>query len=181
MADNSSIPVNVESKSAGGARPAAAPPVVSLRREIDRLFEDFERGLWSWPFGRSAGRSLFDMMPSGGREIAAASPSVDIVEKDKAFEITAELPGMDEKNVEVKLANGTLTIRGEKTEEKEEKEKDYHLSERRYGSFERRFGLPEGIDTDKIEAAFKNGVLTVVLPKSATAQDAEKKIAVKPG
>lgn len=86
---------------------------------------------------------------------------------------------MNEKNIEVKLSNGTLTIRGEKKEEKEEKEKDYYLSERRYGSFERSFQLPEGIDANKIEAQFAKGVLKVVLPKSPEAQKGVKKIAVK--
>ena len=72
-----------------------------------------------------------------------------------------------------------LTIRGEKKEEKEEKKRDYYLSERRYGSFERRFQLPDGVDSDKIEAAFKKGLLTVTLPKTAAAQAAEKKIAIR--
>ena len=106
-------------------------------------------------------------------------PTVDVSETDKAYEITAELPGMDEKNVEVKLANGSLTIKGEKQDEKEEKKKDYHMRERSYGSFERSFQVPDGVDADKIEANFKKGVLTVILPKSAEAQKAEKKITVK--
>ena len=106
-------------------------------------------------------------------------PAVDVAEKDKEYEITAELPGMDESNIEVKLSNGMLTITGEKKEEKEEKKKDYYLSERRYGSFERSFQLPEGVDADKIEAKFTKGVLKVVLPKTAEAQKSVKKIAVK--
>jgi HSP20 family protein len=95
--------------------------------------------------------------------------------------VTAELPGMDEKNIEVKVSNGDLLIKGEKEEEKEEKKKDYYLQERHFGSFERRFRVPEGVDADKIEASFKKGVLTVTLPKTAEAQKAEKKIAVKAG
>ena len=90
-----------------------------------------------------------------------------------------ELPGLDEKNVEIKLSNHTLTIKGEKKEEKEEKDKDYYLSERRYGSFQRSFQVPEGVDTGKIDASFSKGVLTVKLPKTAEAQKAEKKITVK--
>jgi HSP20 family protein len=93
--------------------------------------------------------------------------------------VTAELPGMDEKSIEVKVAGGALTIKGEKQEEKEEKKKDYYLHERRFGSFERAFRIPEGVDADKIEASFKKGVLTVSLPKTAEAQKAEKKITVK--
>ncbi len=86
---------------------------------------------------------------------------------------------MDEKNIEVKVANGGLMIKGEKREDKEEKEKDYYLKERRFGSFERFFRIPEGIDTGKIEANFKKGVLTVTLPKTTEAQKAEKKIEIK--
>jgi len=86
---------------------------------------------------------------------------------------------LDESNVEVKFADGLLTIKGEKREEKEEKKKDYYLSERRFGSFQRSFHVPDGVDADKIEARFRNGVLTVTLPKSAEAQKKEKKIAIK--
>jgi HSP20 family protein len=88
-------------------------------------------------------------------------PAVDVVESEKAYEITAELPSMDEKNIEVKVTEGSLTIKGEKQDEKEEKQKDYYLQERHFGSFE----LPESVDADKIEAAFKKGVLTIKLPK----------------
>ena len=107
------------------------------------------------------------------------APAVDVVESEKAFEITADMPGMTEKNIEVKIANGNLTIKGEKQEEKEEKKKDYYLQERKFGSFERCFSIPEGVDTGKIEAAFKNGVLTVTLPKSLEAQKPAKNIEVK--
>jgi HSP20 family protein len=86
---------------------------------------------------------------------------------------------MDEKSIEVKVVDGSLTIRGEKQEEKEEKKKDYYLSERRFGSFERRFEVPEGVDADKIEAGFKKGVLTVTLPKKPEARKPGKKIEVK--
>ena len=86
---------------------------------------------------------------------------------------------MAEKDIDVKVSDGNLTIKGEKQEEKEEKKKDYYLQERRFGSFERRFRVPEGVDIDKIEASFKNGVLTVTLPKKPEAQAASKKIEVK--
>jgi len=101
------------------------------------------------------------------------------VESEKAYEIIAELPGMDEKNIEVKMADGVLTIKGEKREEKEEKQKDYYLQERSFGSFERSFEVPETVETDKIEASFRKGVLTLTLPKKAEAQKAAKKIEVK--
>ncbi len=152
-------------------------PFETLRREVDRLFDDFGQGFWRSPFRRS----LAELEPLWSRKLTwgAAAPAVDIVESDKAYEITVELPGMDEKNIDVKIVNGGLKIKGEKKEEKEEKEKDYYLSERRYGSFERYFSLPEGVDTDKIEANFKKGVLTVTLPKKAEAQKPAKKIEVK--
>lgn len=169
------VPVKTEKGEKAAASTPAGHPMQTLRQEIDRLFEDFGRGFWPSPFRRP----VFDMEPLWERELSfAATPAVDIAESDKAYEITAELPGMEEKDIEVKLANGTLTIRGEKSEETEEKKKDYYLQERRYGSFERRFRVPEGVDADKIEAAFKKGVLTVTLPKSAQGK-AEKKIDVK--
>ncbi len=161
-------------------KPAAVPqawrPFESLRREVDRLFEDFDGGFWRSPFRVPS----FEAAPfRRGETTFAAMPAVDVSETDKAYEITAELPGMDEKNVEVKLANGVLTIKGEKQDEKEEKKKDYYMRERSFGSFERTFAVPDGVDSDKIEASFKKGLLSVTLPKSAEAQKAEKKIAVK--
>ena len=104
---------------------------------------------------------------------------VDLAEPDTAYEITAELPGLDEKNIEVNLANGGITIKGQKKEEVEEKKKDYYVSERSYGSFERYFDLPDGVDADNIGATFKNGVLKVTMPKTAEAQKPAKKIEVK--
>ena len=151
-------------------------PFDSLRHEIDRLFDDFHPFGWRLP----CARSMFGFeMPKLGSDAWTVAPAMDLVEKDKEYEISAELPGIDEKNVEIKVANHMLTIKGEKKEEKEEKQKDYYLSERRYGSFQRSFALPEGVDADKIEANFVKGVLTVKLPKTAEAQKAEKKITVK--
>jgi len=172
MAEPTKLPVKIEKSSSV----QAWRPFEDLRREIDRLFEDFDGGFFRSPFRRSA----FDVMPFWGREPAwPAAPAVDFTDTGKAYEITAELPGIDEKNVDVKVANGVLTIKGEKQEEKEEKKKDYYLRERNFGSFERAFQLPDGVDGDKIEANFKKGVLTVSLPKKPEAQQAAKKIDVK--
>jgi HSP20 family protein len=167
-------------KSDKGAVPQIArdlKPFDTLRRQVDQLFRDFDRGWEVWqPFNRS----VFDLAPSWPTEVTWGTvPAVDVAEHERDYEITAELPGLDDKNIEVKVANGVLTIKGEKTEEKEEKKKDYHLSERRYGSFRRSFSLPDGVDPDKIEAKFQKGVLTITLPKSTEAQKQEKKIAVK--
>jgi HSP20 family protein len=173
MPDTSKVPVKTEK---GIAATLQGRPFDSLRREIDRLFDDFGNRFWRFPFRRS----VFDTEPFWWGEVAeGTAPAVDIVEKDDAYEVTVELPGMDEKNIEVKLVNGSLTIRGEKQEEKEEKKQDYYLHERHFGSFERRFAVPEGVNTDKIEASFKKGVLTVRLPKKPEAIKPEKKIEVK--
>jgi HSP20 family protein len=150
-------------------------PFDALRCEIDRLFDDFDGGSWRSPFRRS----MFDMIPFPREALSTTSPAVDVAEKDNEYEITAELPGLDEKDIEVKLSNGGVSIKGRKEEAKEEKKKGYVLSERRYGSFERYFSLPEGIDTDKISANFNKGVLTVTLPKTSDAQKQDKKITVK--
>jgi HSP20 family protein len=156
-------------------RPSPWRPFESLRREIDRVFDDFQWGSLRSPFGRS----VFDVEPFWRGEISwGKAPAVDVVEKDKAYEITAELPGIDEKDVDVKFSDGVLSIKGEKTEEKEEKDKDRYVSERHYGSFQRAFRLPDGVDADKIAATFKNGVLTVTLPKTAEAVRSEKKISI---
>jgi HSP20 family protein len=153
-------------------------PFENLRREIDRLFDEFGIGSWRSPFRGS----MFDAVPFWRREVAwPAGPAVDFTDTEKAYEVTAELPGIDEKDIEVNVANGILSIKGEKQEEKGEKKKDYYLRERNFGSFERSFQVPDGIDTDKIEASFKKGVLTVILPKKPEAQIAAKKIDVKVG
>jgi len=150
-------------------------PFESLHREIDRLFDDFGLG-FRWPLGRS----LFAAEPLFKRELTwPKMPAVDVVESDKGYEITADLPGMDEKNIEVKVTDGVLTMKGERQEEKEEKKKDYYLQERSFGSYQRSLELPEGVETDKIEASFKKGVLTVTLPKKPEAQKPTKKIEVK--
>jgi HSP20 family protein len=172
-----------ESRSEGQApakREDAGTPFDMLRREIDRVFEDVRSGTFRWPF-RRPGMDLEVAWPRA--EDWQIAPAMDLVEKDGAFKITAELPGLEEKNVEVKVANNTLTIRGEKREEKEKEDKDrqYYLSERRYGSFQRSFRIPVGVDLDRIEANFAKGVLTVTLPKSAEGQRSEKKIDVKAG
>lgn len=168
------VPVKTEKSPA--AMPQTLRPFESLRREVDRLFDEFDGGFWRSPF-RSR---FFDLAPFRRAEATtAATPAVDVSETEKAYEITAEMPGMDEKNVEVKVANGVLTIKGEKQEDREEKKKDYYMRERSFGSFERNFQVPEGVEIDKIEANFKNGLLSVTLPKSASAQKAEKKITVK--
>jgi HSP20 family protein len=146
--------------------------LLSLREAVDRLFEDFAgrfpfsvADLWSVDFPRV-------------RPFALTLPAADLVEEDGAYRVTVELPGMEQKDVDVSVSGDMLTIKGEKKEEREEKQKDRYLSERRYGSFRRSFRLPETVDRDKIAASVKKGVLEVVLPKAAEARKAERKIPI---
>lgn len=139
-------------------------PFALLRREMDSLFDSFFRGADLEPF-----ESVF-----GG-----FSPKIDIADTDKEIVISAELPGMEEKDVDVSLQNDTLTIKGEKKEEKEDKGKDHYRRERSYGSFSRTVALPAEVDTDKIAATFTKGVLTITLPKTPQAVAQKKKIEIK--
>ena len=141
-------------------------PFLTLHREVNRLFDDMFRGFDLAPFA-TADR-LFDR--------GFGSPNVEISDTDNEVKVAAELPGLDEKDVDVQLANGVLMIRGEKKTETEDK--DRRFSERFYGHFERRIPIDD-IDEDKVSASFKNGVLTVTLPKTATASDKVKRIAIK--
>ena len=170
-----------EATSAQAAPPAstesAGDRIMGLRREMDRLFDDFLGGFPASPFAKP-GSGLEPFAPLG-RFFGATAPAVDLVEKEKAFELSAELPGMGEEDIDVTLSNDMLTIKGEKKEEHEEKEEGRYLSERRYGSFERAFRLPDGVDCDKIDAQFDKGILTFTLPKTKEAQKRSRKIAVK--
>ena len=170
-------PARAETKGSERTAAAHAPvPFEGFRREVDRLFEDFDRDFWRSPF-RSG---LFDIDRLWRREAARAGvPAADILETKDAYQVTVDLPGMDEKNVEVKLINGELTIKGEKHEERDETKDDYRLQERYVGTFERRFTVPEHVQTDKIDAHFRKGVLTITLPKKAEAIRPEKKIEIK--
>lgn len=171
------VPVRVEPKAAAPMAMEAWRPFESLRREVDRLFEDFTMNPFRLPFRRP----MFELEPFWHPESWMTVPAVDFVERETGYEVTVELPGLDEKNVEVKVAGDVLTIKGEKAEEKQEAKKDFHMRERRFGSFERALRMPEGVDAERIEAHFKKGVLTVMLPKAPEAQKPVKKIEVKSG
>jgi HSP20 family protein len=148
----------------------------SFRTEMDRLFDRFAGG-WGMP----SLRRMWDDEPTVRYESAFSipSPAVDISEDDAAYKVTAELPGMNEKDIEVAVSGDTLTLKGEKRQEKEQKDKSFYLSERSYGSFQRSFCVPDGVDRDKIAADFSKGVLTVTMPKTAKAVEQQKKIEVK--
>ena len=150
---------------------ATAPSTFGdLQREVDRVFENF----WSG-FGTPA------LLRENGGALAGLDVRVDASEDDKAYHVTAELPGLSEKDVEVTFADNTLTISGEKKAESEVKEENYHRRERSFGSFRRAFTLPAEVDEEKISAAFKDGVMTIDLPKSKSAQKKAKKITISRG
>ena len=150
-------------------------PFMDLRKRMDQLFEDYMRG---WPRFPSLGRDLWEAEPFAGMRHGVLDVRFDISESDDALEVTAELPGMEEKEIDVTLSDGVLTIKGEKKAETEEKKKDYHLTERRYGSFSRSFRVPGTVDQDKIKATFEKGILHLSLPKYPESKAKKKKIAV---
>lgn len=136
----------------------------SLHREIDRLFDDFTRG----GLGTMASPAQSNLMPS-----------IDITETDKEIEISAELPGLERKDVEISVDDDVLAVRGEKRVEakEEDKNKNYHVTERSYGMFFRAIQLPPGVDTASIQATMSKGVLKIMVPKPAKSEP--KKIEVK--
>ncbi len=141
-------------------------PMAGLQRDINRMFDEVW-SRWERPFG-------------GGFSVAGG-PRTDVVETDEAVEITFELPGMDERDVEITLTQDVLTIRGEKKAGREEKWKNYYMSERSYGAFHRSIPLPSGVDSDRAEARFDRGVLVVHLPKTAEDMERVKRIEIKGG
>jgi HSP20 family protein len=134
-----------------------------MRREMDRLWDSFSEG----------------GLRRRTEEAVEWLPSLDIAETKNEVVVKAEVPGMDPKDIDISLSDGMLTIKGEKKQEKEEKEADYHLIERSYGAFTRSVRLPKEIQSDKIGASYKNGILKITLPKSEEAKKKEIKIKVE--
>ncbi len=141
-------------------------PFHSLQREIDRVFSDFSRGA-QLPLTARNGSGAMRLMPS-----------IDVSETDTALEVSAELPGVDEKDIEVTLSDNVLTIKGEKKAESEKEEKNFHVVERSYGSFRRSLTVPFDAGAEEIEAKFENGVLKVTLPKPPEVEAKTRKIPV---
>ena len=137
--------------------------LLDIQEEMNRMFDEFfSRKPERWSWGKNGGEW---------------APVVDITEKEEGFVVTAELPGLTQDDVHVSMTDNILTIRGEKKQEKRVEEANYHRLERSYGSFQRSFSLPSQVEASKIKATFKNGVLTVDLPKSEKARP--KEIAIK--
>ena len=139
-------------------------PIATLQREMNHVFENFWNrvGQFEWPWGSDEAKS-------------------DMVETDKAIEVSIELPGMEMKDIEVTVNDDMLTVKGEKKIERQEEKKGYYLSERSYGAIYRTIPLPPGVDGEKAQASFKNGVLTIRLPQTPEAQAKIKRIDVKNG
>jgi len=135
--------------------------LVSMQREVGRLFD-----------------GLFSDVEANGNYAASWSPRADVSEDSESYVIKAELPGVIKNDVKITLHENVLTITGEKKQEKEEKDRNFHRIERSYGSFERSFSLPNGVKTEKIDAAYKDGVLTVTLPKVEAAKPKEIEVKV---
>ena len=146
---------------------AAGFPFASLHREMDRLFDEVARGWGVVPFRRTSA------------EWGALSPRVNVAETEKEVRVTADLPGTDEKDIEVHLTGDVLTIKGEKKADHEDKSENYHRVERTEGAFERALALPAEVDPAQVTAVFKKGVLTVTLAKTPAAQTHARKIDVK--
>jgi HSP20 family protein len=140
-----------------------------MRDQFDRMFDSMMRG-WPAPWREAPRLDLgkFDF-----------APRVDTAETDAAYEVTAELPGVEEKDVKISIENDVLSISGEKKSEREEKKKDYVLSERSYGSFKRAFTLPDNVDVEKIAAKYEKGVLKVTLPKTTPSPAKHREIPIK--
>ncbi|HYR23313.1 MAG TPA: Hsp20/alpha crystallin family protein [Chthoniobacterales bacterium] len=168
MAITDLIPWNRNRALATG-RQDVVDPLNMLRHDIDRVFGDFLTDS-RWP---DRTMNMLD------RQMGSFMPEIDVKETDKEFRVTADLPGMDEKDLEVTFVDGALSIKGEKREEHEEEKGDVYHAERRYGAFERMIPLSSDIDLNKAKATFKKGVLKVTLPKTENARSNRKTIPVE--
>jgi HSP20 family protein len=147
------------------ARQDRNDPLSALQADINRAFGDFWASLGPAPWDRN--------------DSTEVSPRIDVRDAGKVIEIIAELPGLDESDIKLSLADGMLGIRGEKKVERTAKNKGYVLQERSYGAMERIVPIPEGLDLDSAQANFKNGTLTVTIPKKAETDQATKRIPVQ--
>lgn len=164
-------------KAAEPVTAAGFKPLIALYRQIDDLVEEAFGRLPHFQFPRIE----WPAYPKSEGEADMAIAHFDFSESDAAVTLTADVPGMTDEDIEVSVENGVLTIKGEKKSEREEKDENFYLSERRFGSFSRAFRLPEGVKQDEITATFDKGVLTVTMPKLAAEKTAARRIGVKSG
>ena len=163
---------DVTSKGQGARVPSRyQDPFQSFRTEIDRVFDSFFSG-----GGFPSLTSFRQGLPSAPQ---AMTPTLDVKENEKEIVVKADLPGMDEKDINLTIHNGVLSLRGEKKSEHTDERENYHVMERSYGSFQRSIRLPDTIDEDKVDARFDKGVLTVTLPKRPELVSTQKKIEIK--
>lgn len=150
---------------------SALRPVAHMRHEMDRLFDNFFSGSGATPFSSD----LFTPLAASN----LLKPKVDVGATGREYSITVEVPGVRQEDVKIEIANNTMTISGEKKQEQEEKDKNYYRVERFYGSFQRVLSLPEDADQEQVQATFKNGVLTVRMPRKTLPQSDVKRIEIK--
>jgi HSP20 family protein len=155
-----------EGEEEAGALQVRQDPFLSFQQQMNQMFDDFFRGTGLEHFGPM--RERWETL----------SPRVDVTETDKEVKVSAELPGLDEKEIDLSLSRDMLTIRGEKRREEEEQGRNYYRAERSYGAFHRSVPLPAPVDADRADAVFRKGVLTVILPKASTVEG-RKKITIK--
>lgn len=144
-------------------------PLDQLHRDIDKLFDNFFQGFPRWSVQKENGRSWHGLI----------HPHVDVGEGEKQYTITVEVPGVNEKDIDLTVTDGTLMIRGEKRYEQEDHNKQYHRIERSYGSFQRMLSLPTDADDNTIDAKFRNGILTITIAKNPNAKSPVRKISIK--
>lgn len=169
--ESSVVPVRRAAGQTLSPEHAALSPMIDLHREMNRIFDSAFRGFGLSPFGSE----LFTPLTASGQ----LKPQVDISATDKEYCITVEVPGVSEKDVNLEIAENVMTIRGEKKQEKEDKGESYYRMERSYGSFQRVLSLPEDAVPEDVNAIFKNGVLTIRMPRREIPNVEVKKIEIK--
>ncbi|TQV86257.1 Hsp20/alpha crystallin family protein [Exilibacterium tricleocarpae] len=173
-ADAGRVPVK---RAAGEVGPAGAGhdhPVMQLHRQMDRLFDEVFRGFGFPSAGSRSGE------PAGWAGQGVFRPSLDVASDEKSYHVTLEAPGMTESDLSIEVRGDVLTIQGQKQEENESKDKHFYRIERSYGAFRRTLSLPEDANADGIEAAMKNGVLSLVIPRREVIDSEVKKISINP-
>jgi HSP20 family protein len=146
-----------------------------VQRRLDRMMRLFDETFPSLSFGRP---DIWSRVATAPAETSLFAPPVNVTEAADAYTVSADLPGVEEKEIDISFANGMLSIKGERKQESERQEEDWHVCEQRLGRFNRAFRLPDDVDVEKIAAAFKNGVLSIKLPKRAEAQKKEQRIPI---